>query len=233
MSVEGVNNNSNAGLYTAGAAAVGGGAGALAGWYSKPYLKDGMPTDSFIKKVVENGVKDLPEDMKKVAEPIGEGLAKFVKMFNNAKSLEELKNGLFDYCKNDLKTMTKVLDDIGFKVIVKNLDDIEFEDIELKDFAKNFDESIAGKTIEQVKAEFKKGLFENEFLKQFWDADKKVFINCEEGAGKILKDAAKSIQGKYAAIYGGIGAAVLGLATLIGCSIKNSNDKTDGVDAQA
>lgn len=51
MAVESVNgSNSNTGLYTSAAALAGGGAGAAAGWYSKPYLKDGAPTDSFIKK---------------------------------------------------------------------------------------------------------------------------------------------------------------------------------------
>lgn len=54
MAVESVNgSNSNTGLYTSAAALAGGGAGAAAGWYSKPYLKDGAPTDSFIKKWIK------------------------------------------------------------------------------------------------------------------------------------------------------------------------------------
>lgn len=47
MSVDGVNNSSNAGLYCASGAVLGAGAGAAAGYLTKPFLKDGAPTDSF------------------------------------------------------------------------------------------------------------------------------------------------------------------------------------------
>lgn len=54
MSVDGVNNSSNAGLYCTSGAVLGAGAGAAAGYLTKPFLKDGAPTDSFIKTLGEN-----------------------------------------------------------------------------------------------------------------------------------------------------------------------------------
>jgi hypothetical protein len=90
------------------------------------------------------------------------------------------------------------------------------------------DKEYNGKSLEEIKNSFKvdmealnkqaaKATFE-----QFWDAGKKTFKNCEEGTGKAIKKAAKSIQGKYALIYGAIGAGVLGLVGYI-CG---SSDKT-------
>ena len=43
--------NSNTGLYAAGAAVVGGGAGAAAGWYSRPFLKKGEADDKTAHKI--------------------------------------------------------------------------------------------------------------------------------------------------------------------------------------
>ncbi len=48
MSVDSVNNSNNTALYTASGAVLG--AGVAAGYLTKPFLKDGAPTDEFIKK---------------------------------------------------------------------------------------------------------------------------------------------------------------------------------------
>lgn len=88
MAVDGVNNsNNNTALYTAGAAVVGGGAGAAAGWYSRPFLKDGAPTDSFMKKIEKNIVETLDEGTKKKYADAAES----IKKIENAKNTEELK----------------------------------------------------------------------------------------------------------------------------------------------
>ena len=73
MAVEGVNSaNNNAGIYTAGAALIGGAGGAATGWYSKPFLKDGAPTDSFTKKINDAVDATIPQEIKEYLKPINE-----------------------------------------------------------------------------------------------------------------------------------------------------------------
>ena len=85
MTVSGVNNaNSNAGIYTTGAAVIGGGAGTAYGYLSRPFLtKDGLPTDSFIKKAID------------IKNP---GFPKFFNNIEKAKSNEEIKNLALKFC---------------------------------------------------------------------------------------------------------------------------------------
>ena len=59
MSVDSVNKNNNTGLYTTIGTLAGAGAGAAAGYLTRPFLKDGAPTDTFLKKVEANVVKTL------------------------------------------------------------------------------------------------------------------------------------------------------------------------------
>lgn len=64
-------------------------------------------------------------------------------------------------------------------------------------------------------------------FEQYWDADKKAFISNASAEDKLfaaIKKAAQGIQVKTAAIYGGIGAAVLGLATYL---IANNSKKSE------
>ena len=51
MAVDRVNGNNNTALYTGIGAVAGAGAGVAAGYLTKPFLKDGAPTDEFVKKV--------------------------------------------------------------------------------------------------------------------------------------------------------------------------------------
>ena len=77
MSVSGVNNsNNNAGTYAAGAAVVGGGAAGAYGYFSRPFLKDGAPTDAFVKNV-------------KTKQNLVLGLAIFQNMYYNRKVKKE------------------------------------------------------------------------------------------------------------------------------------------------
>ncbi len=91
MSVDGVNNSSNAGLYCASGAVLGAGAGAAAGYLTKPFLKDGAPTDSFMKTLGENLVEDaniMTPMEKKIMTEVVPGLEKMA----NANNVEELYN---------------------------------------------------------------------------------------------------------------------------------------------
>ena len=183
MTVSGVNNaNSNAGIYTTGAAVIGGVAGTAYGYLSKPFVaKDDVPTDSFIRKIID------------IHTPGGR---KAINNLFKAKSIEELKN---IYLK--------------FKLIDANKVDELFAD-----------KSIS---IDEVKNELKAKYIDaiNERKKDFadyWDYTKKTFKECEDDYGKAFKKAAQCIQRKHAAIYGAIGAAVLGLGTYLATKKKET-----------
>ncbi len=224
MAVEGVNNsNNNAGLYAAGAALAGGGAGAAAGWYSRPFLKDGAPTDSFLKKtenkflekVGDNDfVKDY-EQMKKAREA-----------FDNIKDMDGLKQ----FLKNDEFVQTH-LKKMGID-INEGLKEIEADGFEKS--MKDARENIA-KPIDEAMKNFK-GVIKSSIDKA-WDKNAKKFVHNEiditKEAFEAITDAAKSIQGKYAAIYGAIGAGVLGLGTYL-ClhGKKEAPQPKESVDTQ-
>lgn len=205
MAVDGVNNsNNNTALYTAGATVVGGGAGAAAGWYSRPFLKDGAPTDSFVKKIQDNVTKHI-ENLKQEID--------------NLKNVDELK----DYVKNN-----------------KALKEADMVDVMLAEIDAN--------GFEASKNSFKQGVSigaglqaDNEVIKSMfeasWDKNAKKFShNADELAKEgfeAVKKAAKSIQTKYALIYGAIGAGVLGLGTLLCCGGKKQPEQPQNIDKQA
>ena len=107
----------------------------------------------------------------------------------------------------------------------QNIDDI------FNAFSTAYDEEFAGKSLKEVKNEAKKdfadlkkstakGIFEI-----CWDDDKKKFLQRDDNIIlPMVKKAARSIKAKYAAIYGVIGAAVLGLGTHL---IVNNNKKAE------
>lgn len=205
IAVDGVNNsNNNTALYTAGAALVGGGAGAAVGWYSRPFLKDGAPTDSFVKKIQDNVTKHI------------ENLTQEI---DNLKNVDELKN----YIKNNealkeagmVESTLAAVDEFGFEAMKASL-------------KQGVSIGSGGVTDSDVV----KGMFEAS-----WDKNAKKFVHNADELSKegfeAVKKAAKSIQGKYAMIYGAIGAGVLGLATLLCCSSKKQPEQPQNIDQQA
>ncbi len=205
MAVDSVNSNNNTALYTAGAATVGAGAGVATAYLTKPFLKDGAPTDSFVKKIQDNVTK-LHEKMKQEID--------------NLKNVDELK----DYIRNN--EQLKESDDLVAAVLAE-IDASGFE---------------ASKTAIKNGVSIGHGInTDNEVLKDMfeasWDKNAKKFVhNAEEipNAGfEAVKKAARSIQGKYAMIYGAIGAGVLGLGTLLCCSGKKQPEQPQNIDKQA
>lgn len=233
MSVDKVDNSrSNAGLYSLGAGIVGGTAGGLAGWYSKPFLKDGAPTDSFIKKAVENMEKiKLPAEqeavlkeqkaLKRVLENT-KTVEEYIDMFYNY-AIKSLGNDL-DLIKQGVGAAQDVSEIIGVGVDKKFFTDLAdagcIEDVQIA-IKESLKRQFSGKTIDEIKATAKaKEELANknsvEFLfGELWDSDKKEFTNSNDAFAEALKKAAKSIQGKTALIFGAVGAAVLGLGTYL------------------
>lgn len=221
MAVEGVNSsNNNTALYTASGAVLGAGAGVATAYLTKPFLKDGAPTDSFIKKINENIVKGLPADQKKVYDEASVSLEKL----KNVKNMEELKEVLAN------NEAVKA----GWEAMGVSAEDA-FAEMDKKGFEAAKAETLNGVNfVLDMKKDIVKGAFD-----AAWDADKKKFVH---DASKLTKEgfeavtsAAKSIQGKYAAIYGAIGAAVLGLGTFLCCGGKKAEkpEQALAVDTQA
>lgn len=247
MSVDGVNSRNNSGYYALGGAALGAGAGVSAAYLTRPFLKDGAPTDEFIKKMDEKMTEALPEDGRILKQQLEKEVEKVKSQINNAKDVQEIKNIFLKQTTAHLTDeMLAIQKDINVDILetFKNLGcNVKPEQVEkfsqcstveeVKQFMSEiFDSEYKGKNVDEIKQAFikesqnmekqvGKGLFE-----QFYDSGKKTFVNCEEGIGKAVKSAARSIQGKYAMIYGAIGAAVLGLGALL-----FSGSKSD--DAQA
>lgn len=244
MAVDSVNSsNNNSVLYSSFAALAGGGAGAAAGWYSKPYLKDGAPTDSFIRKMDENFREAMSPEEKQITQAVEKELKSYNDLVTNAKTVEELKNGFvnkifentkgtnFEDFKYMVEHMSEGLEAVGVKAPAEYAEKVRnagsFEELK-QVVSENFDKQYAGKSIDEVKNAIKSEGADlnrkagNAIFEQFWDSSKKQFVDCEEGMGKAIKKAARSIQGKAALIYGAVGAAVLGAVTYLCCGNKKS-----------
>lgn len=253
MAVDSVNGNNNTALYTGIGVVAGAGAGAAAGYLTRPFLKDGAPTDEFVKKI----------EYKLVTSDLAMSRTDLIGVLDRFRTLEELKffyvlktmNNFdaqqFDYIQSDDFTGTLDEYQASLKRLFKEIDfELDDEDIEKIKNIKNSDgvelflkedldksPEFQGISLEDAKKEllarvdeFKKKEAKGAF-KSVWDTKEKKFVNCEDCVGKAVKDAARSIQGKYALIYGSIGAAVLGLGTYLFAHGKSS--KADAVESQS
>ena len=250
MAISGVNsaNNNNA-YYIGGAAATGALAGGLTGWYSKPFLKDGVPTDTFLKKIEKSSnealTKFIPENVKIAIR----NTAEIIEHLDQIKNIEELKESIckpyinifdsipeedFDLFKESLivsnDTVEKITPALADKVFVAEVQEANsIEDIK-RAFRNSIDRGFEGKNLDELRSEMKAGAQiskKSTFMQIFnsvWDADKKKFVKAEENPlSEFISKIAKGIQGKYAAIYGGIGAGILGLGAYLLVANKNNN----------
>ena len=209
MSVDGVNNSNNAGLYAASGAVLGAGAGVATGYLTKPFLKDGVPKDSFVKALGDNLV-DAPDvvsaEQKRVFTEVSPILEKLSNA-NNAEELNKVMAGLVDQMANG-KTLEEFQEyatngfglsiDIGTGngasadaiEAVNNAKSIE----EAKDIMKNaYKEELGSKGFEKVKAEFRASidqlremgvpLSSKDFAKDIW---KEAYDSANK---KFVKDA--------------------------------------------
>ena len=241
MSVDSVNNSSNnTGLYTAGGIVLGAGAGAAAGYYTKSYLKDGAPTDSFCKKLGDNLIETMPEEQKKIFKQILPAVEKVTS--SDVKTAEELKNLTMDVLNSataDCKTLPEFFDAVNgdnfFGKSLINTDDAELlskiGDAKSIEEAKqiisaSIEKDISTVGFEKAKAQLK-GAFDairdlgypltkKDYGKKAWELaydstkNKLVKGELEDEAFGAVKKTLREVKLKTAGIYGAIGAAVLG-----------------------
>ena len=240
MTVDSVSGNNNTALYTGIGTVAGAGAGVATGYLTKPFLKNGVVTDEFVKKVNDAVKNTLTPDQKILAENIDEAGKNLLKAISNAKSIEERKKLMLDNAFNELDDLdidiikqgqngtSEVLKGAGIKETYAEKLSKAKDLPEMKEIYKRcLEDEWKGKTLEQVKEHIKSESAETAreitqgLFNEYWNTDKKVFENCENDAvGKAIKGVAKRIQGKYAAIYGSIGAAALGIGTYLCCRGK-------------
>lgn len=140
MSVNSVDsrNNSNTGLITAGSAIVGGGSGALIGYYSKPWVKDGAPTDTFIKKAGEKLLSEttsIPQEQKELLR----NAQSMIDKMKNAKTVEEFRNA-------NLEPVNKLIDSYSDLDTLKTAwangceiaDNFRFDKVNIDEFNEKF-----------------------------------------------------------------------------------------------
>lgn len=240
MSVDSVSNsNNNTALYTASGAVLGAGVGVAAGYLTKPFLKDGVPTDSFQKQLGDNLIGTLSEDQKKLIKQCSQ----FVEKLPNVKNTEELTNLTMEYVNQATADCKTVKDFVNSLEVGNNLasflglsgDSQIVEDIakakNIEEVKKVISDNISGdinaKGFEASKAEMENvfkafrdagiPLTPKELGKATWDlaydkTDKKLVKGeVTDEAFAIIKKTMHKVQGKYAAIYGAIGAATLGV----------------------
>ncbi len=241
--VEAINGaNRNTVIYTAAGAVAGGGAAATFGYLSKPYIKNGIPTDGFCDSFISVVKKDNP-DITKTVENI----------YSALKSINS---------KEDLKAMAKV----GEAALMQNLDEDMFAQIKAavsqgqeaiskvgvdnKDIAKIFSGITEAESPEQLKGTvseiinkgidlidieaFKKAISDIEANSKLikkaigagaWytsiDNEGKLMSEEINPVVKYIKAAAKKVKLKTAGIYGAIGAAVVGTAGYIASKTDN------------
>ena len=255
MSVDGVNNSNNTGLYAGAGAVLGAGAGATAGYLTKSFLKDGVPTDSFCQTLGDK----LVEASNVVSEQNKKFLTEIAPMFekmsnaNNAEKLNSLYGEMIDKIANGstLEEFKNIVTNgncfassLGLNsseemaqslIDAKNLD-------EAKDIIKNMlKKELESTEFESLKADLRTTLdtiremeiplTSKDLGKSVWesayDSANKKFIKdgVTDEAMSIIKKTMHSFQGKTAMIYGAIGAGILGTAGLLYGMVGGSKEQ--------
>ena len=254
MSVDGVNNSSNAGLYCASGAVLGAGAGAAAGYLTKPFLKDGAPTDSFAKSLGENLI-EASDVVSSEQKTLMTEVAPMLEKMSNAKNVDELHNIYGEMI--DKMTSGKNLEEFkemifagsemsnafGFatneeslaqiknagsldeaKNIIKNGLKQEVETLGFDNFKEGYRQCIS------TMKDFGVSLTPKDLGKNVWEevydtTNKKFVKDVDERLMSVVKKTMHSFQGKAALMYGAIGTAVLGVAGYL-CGGIGANKET-------
>ena len=269
--VEGVNNNnSNAGLYAASGVVLGGGAGAATAYLTKPYLKDGAPTDEFVKKAGDKLIDqaDVSKEQKTIIKEVTPMLDKLAKA-SDAESYKNLTASMVDKLVSIYPDVDTLKSEIkkgsgfaslfvpsseaeGYAKLIENIEKASTMD-ELKQlFVERSNAELEAKGFETCKKELSdmlravkeagipmsvddfgkmtinKVLDDGKLVNKIVDGEKAL---TDEGFS-IIKKAAKSIQGKYAMIYGAIGAAVLGVVGYV-AGVMGGNKAEEAVEQPA
>lgn len=244
--INGVNSaNKNTLLYTAGGAATGAVAGGLGGYFTKPYIKNYLATDSFCDAFIKEAKKANPD----MARQFDEGVT-FIKNLDSIEPLKFRVNALLTkaFAQIDdqkfaqikasvLQSQEKIaqsgvkgpefLNEIADKILKANSPD-EFKG-EISHFINKGLDSINLDTVKGIIKDvednaklLKKGIGSAALLSNFDFVSKKLLVLDGNSVNEMVRKAAKSVQLKSAGIYGAIGAAAVGAGAYIASVFSNN-----------
>ena len=192
--------NSSTGAAACAGALIGAAGGALAGYKVNPYVKKGVPTDTFTRRTFNELVKEMPENDQKTYSQIKE----VMKKINNVSSAE------------DLKTLINNNPDAAKEIFGKVGQDTE-------SFLNHINETNLNSTKNAIKdklASSEKLSFQDlkNKMMHYWNAEKKIFENSENIVSEVfdaMQSAKKGLKLKQIAKFGAIGAALCGILGII------------------
>lgn len=238
------------GVAVVGSGLLGGTAGAIGSVFHtfkmNPFFKDGVPSDEFVKLYSENLTKQgvsLSSNLKEVVETFNycKSAEDFVSSLTKTFSLNAAFSGIeFDALKKSaLEPFVEILDEQSKRILENTKTWDEFLTI----FRKELEDGIKAKGLENVKNEFLKSvssmsdevLAKQQLMCRF-DPKTNDFRPHSFSKGEIdaLTDTIRHFSIKPAFIWGAVGAAVLGGATMLYCYFKNKSaaPETQKLDAK-
>ena len=249
MAVDKVNSIKSSDSYIIPAAIGGGLVTGTIGWFTRPYIKNGQPTDKFVRELEKEAGKYLPMDTY-------EAMHKASKAIENAQSVDEVveittkpvidlyKTFTIENAKKGLQNAIDISSAIGRVTITpEEVEAVESMDDVIKLIIKDAKNALEGKSLQEIKDNAKLQSITNikkELVSMFnyvWDGNRKKFRSLEElglqGAEggvanfnkmvyKVVMNTVNKFRDKTAAIWGLAGALIAGVVTKIVIDSKDS-----------
>ncbi len=214
------NNNSQTAFYTAAGVGTGAIAGGAFGYYQRPWIKNGELTDTFVKKVSEKELKLEEEDCKVLISDL--------KKIAASGSLENTQDSTKAYFKG-----------LSNSEVIKTLSNNILDGLK-EEFGDGILDGKFDKYRETVKFSPEDMSEQKERIKNLFDIKNKKLKPLDKNADlddlnlhTAVKEIMSNLDKKNALKWGGIGAAILGIAGLGASFIANSKSSSATDDQQS
>ncbi len=214
------NNNSQTAFYTAAGVGTGAIAGGAFGYYQRPWIKNGELTDTFVKNVTEKELKLEEEDCKVLISDL--------KKIAASGSLENTQDSTKAYFKG-----------LSNSEVIKTLSNNILDELK-EEFGDGILDGKFDKYRETVKFSPEDMSEQKERIKNLFDIKNKKLKPLDKNADlddlnlhTAVKEIMSNLDKKNALKWGGIGAAILGIAGLGASFIANSKSSSATDDQQS
>ena len=213
-------NNTQTAIYTAASLGTGAIAGGTFGYYQKPWIKNGELTDTFVKKVSEKELKLEEEDCKVLISDL--------KKIAASGSLENTQDSTKAYFKG-----------LSNSEVIKTLSNNILDGLK-EEFGDGILDGKFDKYRETVKFSPEDMSEQKERIKNLFDIKNKKLKPLDKNADlddlnlhTAVKEIMSNLDKKNALKWGGIGAAILGIAGLGASFLANSKPSAINPDQKA
>ena len=213
-------NNTQTAIYTAAGLGTGAIAGGTFGYYQKPWIKNGELTDTFVKKVSEKELKLEEEDCKVLISDL--------KKIAASGSLENTQDSTKAYFKG-----------LSNSEVIKTLSNNILDGLK-EEFGDGILDGKFDKYRETVKFSPEDMSEQKERIKNLFDIKNKKLKPLDKNADlddlnlhTAVKEIMSNLDKKNALKWGGIGAAILGIAGLGASFLANSKSSAINPDQKA